>query len=95
LRGFNCNASLLIAGYQHYISSEYNYIKNAKRMSDAEYASAYYKYHAFQADILIRLRKSCEPDKKSLAAGAIANLLSNDECVLKLKEYIQKSKNLT
>lgn len=89
-RGFTCNASLLVAGYQYYITSEYKLTKKAENMSNEEYAAAYYNFHAYQSDILIRLRKSCEPNKKSLASGAITELLSKSENIRELKKYVNK-----
>jgi hypothetical protein len=91
LRGFVCNASMLVAGYHHYFSSEYQNFENAKNLSNIEYASAYYKYHAFQCDIVLRLRKACEPNKKSLAAGAISELLKDQSHIEQLKDYVVKS----
>ena len=90
LRGLACNASLLVAGYQYYISSGYALTENAKEMSNEEYAAAYYNFYTFQSDMLIRLRKSCEPDKKSLASGAITELLSKSYNIRELKKYIIK-----
>lgn len=55
-------------------------------------ASAYYKYHAFQSDMVLRPRKACEPDTKSLAAGAISELLSGQQHIEQLKSYITKSR---
>jgi len=91
LRGFACNASMLVAGYHYYFASEYQYRENSKNLSDVEYASAYYKYHAFQCDTLLRLRKACEPDPRSLAAGGICQLLENENHVAKLKHYVETS----
>jgi hypothetical protein len=94
LRGFACNASLLVAGYQYYIASEYALTEKAKEMSDEEYAAEYYFFHAFQSDILVRLRKSCEPDKKSLASGAITDLLSNSYNINLLRNYVSKRETI-
>jgi len=91
LRGFACNASMLVAGYHHYFSSEYQNSENAKNLSNIEYASAYYKYHAFQCDIMLRLRRACEPNKNSLAAGAITELFKDQDHIQQLKDYVKKS----
>lgn len=94
LRGFACNASMLVFGYHYYRASEYQIFENVKNLNHIEYASTYYKFHAFQGDVLLRLRKACEPDQKSLAAGAISKLLENADNIKQLKNYVKKGEKL-
>jgi hypothetical protein len=93
LRGFACNASFLVYGYQLFIATEYNLENNKLYMSNDDYAYNFYKYHAYRSDVIIRLRKSCEQKANALSSGSICKLLSDNNNIYKLKEYIEKYKS--
>ena len=90
LRGFAYNASMLIFGYHYFRASEYQIFENVKKLNPLEYTSAYYKFHAFQGDVLLRLRKACEYKIKSMAAGTIFILLEDENNIEQLRSYIKK-----